>query len=281
MEIRFIQHKNWNAGQAITMLFVTVIMAVMSGALATMPEIAKERAIFHRERSAGLGVLPYILSKLHLALMLALYQSLVLLICMVLAVNIPQVNNILIGMYCSLFLASFGSMVLGLLVSTISPSQSVAPLLTIVVLVPQVVFGGGILPVNEFHTVGQAINQVMLTKYPFETLVSMTELGADVADDPCWQKTKQKNKTLSKVELAKCNCYEQEVFNKCEFPGIGKVKKTLSLNADLLKVRLLIQGIFDSYGDIFSVNVYESWLSMLKIIGGMTLILFLCQFIKG
>lgn len=109
----------------------------------------------------------------------------------------------------------------------------------------------------------------------------MTELGADVADDPCWQKTKQKNKTLSKVELAKCNCYGQEVFKKCEFPGIGKVKKTSSLNADLLKVRLLIQGIFDSYGDIFSVDVNESWLSMLKIIGGMTLILFLCQFIKG
>lgn len=159
--------KTGNAGQAITMLFVTVIMAVMSGALATMPEIAKEKAIFHRERSAGLGVLPYIASKLHLAFVLALYQSLVLLSCMVLAVNIPQVNNIVVGMYCSLFLASFGSMVLGLLVSAISPSQSVAPLLTIVVLVPQVVFGGGILPVNEFHPVGKAINQVMLTKYPF------------------------------------------------------------------------------------------------------------------
>ncbi|GAX38833.1 ABC transporter permease [Nodularia sp. NIES-3585] len=59
--------KTGNAGQSITMLFVTVMMAVMAGSLATMPEIAKETAIYRRERSAGLGVLPYLASKFHLS----------------------------------------------------------------------------------------------------------------------------------------------------------------------------------------------------------------------
>ncbi|GAX38835.1 ABC transporter ATP-binding protein [Nodularia sp. NIES-3585] len=60
---------------------------------------------------------------------------------MVSAVTLPE--SALPGMYVTLFLASFGSMVLGLLVSAIAPNQSVAPLLTILVLVPQVIFGGG------------------------------------------------------------------------------------------------------------------------------------------
>ncbi|MHC5761815.1 ATP-binding cassette domain-containing protein, partial [Nostoc sp.] len=81
-----------NAGQAITMLFVTVIMAVMSGALATMSEIAKETAIYRRERSAGLGIVPYVASKFQLAFLLALYQSAILLVCMTTAVKL-NVDN--------------------------------------------------------------------------------------------------------------------------------------------------------------------------------------------
>ncbi|MBW4558754.1 MAG: hypothetical protein KME59_23070 [Trichormus sp. ATA11-4-KO1] len=56
-------------------------------------------------------------------------------------------------------------MVLGLLVSSLAPNQSVAPLLTILVLVPQVVFGGGILPVSEFKDSGKTLNQLMMMSW--------------------------------------------------------------------------------------------------------------------
>jgi ABC-type multidrug transport system ATPase subunit len=269
-----------NASQAITMLFVTVIMAVMSGSLATMAEIAKETAIYRRERGAGLGVVPYVTSKLQVAIILALYQSSVLLGCMVAAVEIPVGSGAFAGMYLSLFLASFGSMVLGLLVSAIAPNQSVAPLLTILVLVPQVVFGGGILPQSEFHAVGKAINQVMLTKYPFDSLVFLSGLGADLAKDPCWQKTKQQRKGLSEQETSVCNCYGKDLFTECKFPGLGRVERSSFFPADLLKGRLLIQGIYDSYGDIFNINLLVTWLSMLIVIVGIAGILFLIQSVK-
>ncbi|NEU83120.1 ATP-binding cassette domain-containing protein [Nostoc sp. UIC 10630] len=270
-----------NAGQAITMLFVTVIMAVMSGALATMSEIAKETAIYRRERSAGLGIVPYVASKFQLAFLLALYQSAILLVCMNSAVKLNVDNSTLTLMYLSLFLASFGSMILGLLVSAIAPSQSVAPLLTILVLVPQVVFGGGILPANEFNSVGKTFNQMMLTKYPFESLVSLSGLGADVAKDSCWQKTEQQRKALSEKQSLGCRCYGASVFNKCKFPGIGKVKKSSFLNADLLKVRLLIQGIFDSYGKTFKIDLTENLFSMSRLIVLLMMLILLAQFLKG
>jgi ABC-type multidrug transport system ATPase subunit len=273
--------KEGSAGQAITMLFVTVIMAVMAGSLATMPEIAKETAIYRRERSAGLGVIPYLASKLQLAFILALYQSAVLLGCMVVAVTIPGGFNVLPGMYITLFLASFGSMVLGLLVSAIAPNQSVAPLLTILVLVPQIVFGGGMLPVSEFNTIGKVINQVMITKYPFESLVTLSTLGSNVSSDFCWLKNEEERKSLSKEQEANCNCYGEKIFAECKFPGMGKISRSSTIEADLFKARLLIEGTHKSYGNMFSVNLIKHYIKMGMVIAGLTLSLFVVQFLKG
>ena len=271
--------KTGNAGQSITMLFVTVIMAVMAGSLATMPEIAKETAIYRRERSAGLGVIPYIASKFHLSILLALYQSAVLLGFMVSAVAFPE--SALPGMYVTLFLASFGSMVLGLLVSAIAPNQSVAPLLTILVLVPQVIFGGGILPVSEFQDNGKFFNQLMLTKYPFESLVTLSGLGKDVAKDPCWQKSQRERRRLSVQETNACDCYGKNVFKQCQFPGLGTVERSSIISEDVFKARQLIGHVHESYGDIFSINVMLSWMQMIFLIGAIAISLFVFQSAKG
>lgn len=273
--------KDGNAGQAITMLFVAVIMAVMAGSLATMPEIAKETVIYRRERSAGLSIIAYLASKLQLAFLLALYQSAVLLGCMVNAVSFINKQEVLLLMYVSLFMASFGSMVLGLLVSAVAPNQSVAPLLTILVLVPQIVFGGGMLPVSEFSTIGKAINQVMLTKYPFESLVTLSGLGSDVAKDTCWGKTQEQRKELSALEEAACNCYGEKIFTQCKFPGIGKISRSGVLQIDLLKARGIIEGTHNSYGNMFDANLFKHLLKMSLVIGGIALLLFLAQVIKG
>jgi hypothetical protein len=252
---------------------------VMAGALATMPEIAKETAIYRRERSAGLGVLPYLASKFHLSILMALYQSAVLLGCMVSAVTFPE--SALTGMYITLFLASFGSMVLGLLVSAIAPNQSVAPLLTILVLVPQVIFGGGILPVNEFQDSGKFLNQLMLTKYPFESLVTLSGLGEDVGKDPCWGKTEQQRKALSEQETTVCNCYGKNVFKQCKFPGLGTIERSALIWNDVYKARQLIGNLHKSYGEIFSINIMVSWMQMTILIGAIAILLFVFQLAKG
>lgn len=169
-----------DAGQAITILFNTGLIAVLVGSLATMREIVKEVDIYRRERMIGLQSVPYILSKFWFVILLAIYQAAVFLLFKLLAVDIP--GN-LSSMYVTLLLTTIAGMIMGLLVSAISPNQNVAPLLTIVFLVPQIIFGGGILPVNEFGSPGKFINQISLTKWPFEALVTITGLGTDVAEE--------------------------------------------------------------------------------------------------
>jgi ABC transport system ATP-binding/permease protein len=210
-----------DAGQAITMLFVAALIAVLVGSLATMREIVKEVEIYRRERAIGLQILPYILSKVWIGVLLALYQAAIFLLTKKLAVEIPGGADTLVSFYITLVLATVAGMVMGLLVSALSPNQNVAPLLTIIFLVPQITFGGGMLPIRSFGSPGQLINQITLTKWSFEALVTATELGLDVAEDSCWQLPEGQRKQLTEEEKSqRCQCLGKKLFQSCEFPGL-------------------------------------------------------------
>lgn len=206
-------------GQVITMLFVTALVAVMVGSIATMRDIVKEVEIYRRERMIGLQVMPYIFSKVGIACIFALYQAAIFLLFKMIAIELPGGLSFS-GMYLTLLLATISGMVMGLLVSAISPNQNIAPLLTIIVLIPQITFGGGMLPINTFGSPGKMINNITLTKWPFETLVTLTEVGKDVSEDPCWKKTEAEREKLTPELIQACNCYGTNVFKKCNFPGI-------------------------------------------------------------
>jgi len=205
---------------AITMLFTTGLIAVMVGSIATMREIVKELDIYRRERLIGLKIIPYIFSKVWVSVLLALYQAAIFLAFKFLAVDLPLSIEVVVGMYITLVLATIAGMVMGLLGSAISPNQNVAPLIAIIFLVPQIIFGGGVLPVDTFGPPGQMINQISLTKWSFEALVTITGLGKDVAEDSCWNLSEEQREQLSDREKKKCTCYGVSVFKTCQFPGI-------------------------------------------------------------
>ncbi|MEE3718195.1 FHA domain-containing protein [Tumidithrix elongata RA019] len=210
-----------NASQVITMLFTTVLFAVMTGSLTTMREIVKEIEIYRREHMVFLTILPYIFSKVWIFALLALYQAAVFVLLKYLAIQLPNNGIILLEMYVTLVLSAIAGMMMGFLVSTVSPNQNVAPLLTIIFLIPQIIFGGGVLPVSTFGAAGQVANQLSLTKWPFEALVTITGLGRNVAMDSCWQLPEAERKSLSVEQKKKdCSCLGQQMFTRCEFPGI-------------------------------------------------------------
>ncbi|MFN3362058.1 MAG: FHA domain-containing protein, partial [Pseudanabaenaceae cyanobacterium] len=207
-----------NSGQAITMLFNMGLVAIIAGCLSTMREIIKEADIYKRERATGLKTSAYILSKLCFCIVLALYQSATLLACKYISVNLP---GTLWQYYLIMFLSSLAGTILGLFVSSISPNQNVTPLLAIVLLIPQITFGGGVLPVRSLSGIGGIINQVTLTKWPFEALVTVSGIGKDVVQDQCWNLTKAEREQLTDVDKQeKCICLGENIFKYCQFPGI-------------------------------------------------------------
>ena len=224
--------KDGDAQQALMMLFVSAIIAIMVGSLSSMREIVKETEIYRRERMVSLQIVPYILSKIWLGVLVSLYQAAVFVLFKELAVNMPGGLEVAIGLYITLFLATLAGMMMGLLVSAVSPNQNVAPLLIILILIPQITFGGGLLPTNALGLPGKIISQVTPSKWAFESMVTITDLGQDVAEDECFSKLseKQRNNLTEAEKNKRCSCLGPEVFKQCNFPGI-KNKYTEAVDA--------------------------------------------------
>lgn len=207
-----------NAAQAMTMLFVSALIAVLLGELTTMRELVKEVEVYRRERMVGLKLLPYLASKVVLALLFAAYQGAMFLLVKKLAVNIPGGWDVVGQMYLTLALATFGGMVMGLLVSALAPNQNMAPLLSILFLVPMIIFSGGIQPVSTMDGAARFLSHLSVIRWPYEALVSLSGMGRDLMQDPCWQTDKK----LTDAELSQCACKGPNVFRQCDFPGIRK-----------------------------------------------------------
>ncbi|HIK23767.1 MAG: FHA domain-containing protein [Cyanobacteria bacterium J003] len=210
-----------NGGQALTMIFVTSLIAVMIGAMTTMRELVKEVEVYRRERLVGLRLLPYLGSKVAIALGLALYQAATYLAVTKLAVDLPGDWGVTFAMYITFALAIFGGMAMGLLVSALAPSQNIVPLLVLMFLVPQIIFSGGIQPVSSFGLPGQIINHLTVIKWPFEAMVKLTGMGDDIANDPCWREPEEeRQKMTEQMQREFCLCYGPGLFQTCNFPGI-------------------------------------------------------------
>ncbi|NJN24198.1 MAG: ABC transporter permease [Acaryochloridaceae cyanobacterium RL_2_7] len=208
--------------QSFTVLFVSVLIAVIVGSLATMRDIVKESEIYRRERMMGLGILPYIFSKLWFCIVLALYDSVVFFGTKMLSVEFPVSNLEAGGLFFTLFLATLGGMVMGLLVSALSPNQSVAPLLTILFLVPQITFAGSILPLRVLGPVGQGLSQVTISRWAYESMIGLSNIGRSVADDACWLTPEEERDKWGDEEKKDCSCLGPNLFKQCRFPGLWK-----------------------------------------------------------
>ncbi len=220
-------------GKIITMFFMLGLIAILVGALSSVLQIVKEEEIYKRERAVGLKIGPYILSKVWIGVILALYQSAVLLFFRQLFVN-PTMPNAgsYVAMYLTLFLGTLSGYLFGLAISAGAPNINVALLLVIAVLVPQFMFAGALLPLDLIPG-GETLSVVASTRWAFEAMVKITGFGDIVIEDPCWDNRPKNDEdgvvgwnTMLKLsdeekQQAGCICMGSAMFQECaSFPGI-------------------------------------------------------------
>jgi ABC transport system ATP-binding/permease protein len=304
--------KDGNAIRSLTLLFLLAMTPVIVGSFATMRELVKEAEIYRRERMIGLGLLPYLLSKVTVATIFSLYQAAAFLGVTLLAINIPNATAATyLGFFITLFLAILTSMVMGLLVSGVSPTQNVAPLLTILFLLPQIFLSGGLIPSQSLP--------FTIIKYPYESMVTLVGVGRDIANDSCWKLNEDQRKGLSEERKKKeCKCLGPNIFTQCRVPGLtAKYDPAVSSkpeppkpefpanptdkvamdkwNADmkvwqedygkwkedttkpLQTAEGLVNGLQEDYKDKFKVNLIYHWLTEAGIMFVMFVILIVVQ----
>lgn len=208
-------------------LFLPTVYGVMVGGLAQMREIVKEQDIYRRERLVNLRIIPYILSKVWVAALLALYQTACYLIVHYLAFDMPG-GFVEFGlMYLSLALATMAGMMLGLFASAVAPNANAAPLIIILLMLPQIVLGGALVPLPE------VVSAPTSTRWAFEAFMAITGPGADVAADACWQLPVEQRTLLTfeqKNESCRCMGIKALDGNSCLFPGLGEFRNEQLFN---------------------------------------------------
>jgi ABC-type multidrug transport system ATPase subunit/pSer/pThr/pTyr-binding forkhead associated (FHA) protein len=153
--VRFVPAKQGLTGHGNTdaesVLLILVIGACFIGAANSVRELVKERAIYSRERAAGLSAGAYLLSKLLILGIISAIQAAVLVAIGILGKKLPPTGSFLVHLpLVELLLAmavlAIVSMTLGLLISAIvNSSDKTMPLLVVVVMF-QVILTGGIFP---------------------------------------------------------------------------------------------------------------------------------------
>ena len=202
-----------------TIFFLLPVNGVMVGALAQMREIVKEADIYKRERLVNLKIIPYVFSKVWVAGLLAFYQAGAYMLIRYLTFDIPGGPLEFFFIFITMTLAVMAGMMLGLFSSALSPNANAVPLIVILLIIPQVVLGGALIPLPS------VISAPTSTRWAFEAFMATTGAGSDVAADVCWELPEKLRDHLNlddKRDLG-CTCMGLNVLKQdsCDFPGLG------------------------------------------------------------
>jgi ABC transport system ATP-binding/permease protein len=231
--------------EVMTMLFLFSIIPFLVGALSSVREIVKERAIYLRERTVNLGIVAYLSSKVGVGFLFALYHAAALMVIKLLAVDFSHLDATgLVQQYILVVLVVMSGVMWGLLVSTLVPREEQAMLLVIVVVVLHMVFSGGILSLEQLGTSGEALGFVTSSKWAFE---GFTDLNSLMQGD-------------------------------CESPGLAECSHAGIQGIDSEAGRaVLIDQLNERFGGVFDGSVRDSMLAMVGIVAVLFVLLVVLQ----
>ncbi len=206
--------------QVMITLFLLTIYGIMVGGISQMREIVKEGDIYKRERLVNLKILPYVMSKIWVAALLALYQAAAYTIVHYLAFEMPGGTLEFFQIYITMVLATLAGMMLGLFASALAPNSSSAPLMVIILMLPQIVLGGALIPLPT------SVSAPTSSRWAFEALMSITGPGSDIAADQCWALPEdvRMSMTIDQKLENNCLCLGPNMLKQesCNHPGLGQ-----------------------------------------------------------
>jgi ABC-type multidrug transport system ATPase subunit/pSer/pThr/pTyr-binding forkhead associated (FHA) protein len=234
-----------DVGAAMSMILMACIIGMLVGTLSSVREIVKEREIYKRERMVSLKLVPYIGSKVLVGTIFAIYSGTVLFLFKIFAIDYGFLGaqgyfQLLVTM---IFIV-WGGMMWGLLVSAVAPTEDRAMLLAVLVIIPQLIFAGALMPLSDLGAVGAVFGAVASTRWALESMTTISHImtGTGSAADP----------------------------THLIVPGI-KGMKTMAEKVAAVK------SLDKAYGAIFDVNVYRDWLWMVLIGVGLFFIILYLQ----
>lgn len=171
------------ASEAKKVLFMLATVAVWFGIINAAREIVKEAVIYRRERQAGLGILPYVLSKAVILALLVLIQSAFLLAMVMLRVHFPAMGTMMalpLELYLTTVLSGLAGVALGLTISaaaTASNTPDRAMTLVPLALVPQILFAGLIFRLGEGWSLQRMLSWLTISRWAMDAYGATAQIN--------------------------------------------------------------------------------------------------------
>lgn len=163
-----------NASKGLQFLFILGASLVWFGTINAAREICKELPIWERESHCGVKPMPYVLSKVAVLGALAAIQTSMLVLLFFVLWKVPGGAGAFIGIIFAGFLAAFAGTALGLAISASVPSADRAMAIVPLVMIPQLMFAGVLIPLKEMGG-GKFISYVVSSRFSFEALARFTD----------------------------------------------------------------------------------------------------------
>jgi ABC-type multidrug transport system ATPase subunit/ABC-type multidrug transport system permease subunit len=173
---RVVDASNWleTSTAVTTATYLMVLAAVWLGCSSSVREVVTERSIFRRERMVGVGLLPYLASKVVLLFAVSLVQ------CFLLLVGIGSGCGFVADDWSTmltLLLAANVAVMIGLCVSaSVGSAEAAAGILPLIIL-PMVVLGGILVPLKDLTPPARFLTDLTPSRWAFERAL-VEEAGA-------------------------------------------------------------------------------------------------------
>ncbi|MBD2772795.1 ATP-binding cassette domain-containing protein [Iningainema tapete] len=129
---------------ALKVLFIFTCIAIWIGLSSSVREIVKESAIYARERLINLGLFPYLGSKVLIRSGLAVIQTLLIIVTILIGFKSPNYNLLpwFLGLGITNFLTLLASISLSLMISSFVKNENEANSLLPLIMIPQIILSG-------------------------------------------------------------------------------------------------------------------------------------------
>jgi ABC-type multidrug transport system ATPase subunit len=146
---------NWDLQGGATTMLVLGCSVVWFGMINSVREIVKERPIWQREQLAGALVASYLASKTAVLGVLAFFQSITIIICLMLTLGLPHgpIGVPIITILITLWLGNLAGISTGLLVSALAPNSDRAMSIVPYLLIPQLVLSGALFKLGDLSVI--------------------------------------------------------------------------------------------------------------------------------
>jgi ABC-type multidrug transport system ATPase subunit len=172
--------------QGAQVIFFMVTISVWLGSINAAREIVKERSVLARELAVGVQLPAYIASKLVVLLVLSGLQTSMFAIIVLALRPLHESGRIVVSLIAVLVIAGWVAVLLGLVVSAMARSEDQATGVIPILLVPELLFGGAIVPIAQMSGLMQVVAAFVPARWSFAAAGNAIHLQQRIDEDPAF-----------------------------------------------------------------------------------------------